>query len=94
VSRQLKQYLFGAEPTGQVTLTPNVSVTMAHFREIRLPYTLPALIGALAEVINLLGRAIRGASPDPHPVFGNAHREHRTLAHDERMCDNAQDAGI
>ena len=31
-SRQHGQYPFGAEPTGQVTLTPNVRVTMAHFR--------------------------------------------------------------
>ena len=30
--RQPKQYPFGAEPTGQVTLTSHVSVTTAHFR--------------------------------------------------------------
>jgi hypothetical protein len=65
-----------------------------YLRESASPYTLAALIGALAEVINLLGRAIRDASPDPCPVLGDAHREPRTLAHEERMCDHAHDAGI
>jgi hypothetical protein len=56
-----------------------------YLRESASPYTLPTLIGALAEVINLLGRAIRDASPDPHPMFGDAHREHRNVAHEEPM---------
>ena len=34
-----------------------------YLHESASPYTLPTLISALAEVINLLGRAIREASP-------------------------------
>jgi len=34
-----------------------------YLRESASPYTLPALIGALAEVINLLTRAIRDTGP-------------------------------
>jgi hypothetical protein len=65
-----------------------------YLRESASPYTLPALIGALAEVINLLGRAIRDGSPHPRPVSGDAHREHPNIAHEQRMCDSAEDAGI
>jgi hypothetical protein len=38
-----------------------------YLRESASPYTLPALISALAEVINLLGRAIRDVSPPASP---------------------------
>ncbi len=80
-------YLDGTQP--QITVPAE-----EYLRESASPYTLPALIGALAEVIGLLGRAIRDASPDPCPVSGDAHREHRNITHQERMRDNAQDAGI
>jgi hypothetical protein len=69
-----------------------------YLHESASPYTLPALIGALDNVITMLGRAIRDAtpqaSPDPHPVPGGAHRERRNVAHHERMCDSGKDAGI
>jgi hypothetical protein len=69
-----------------------------YLRESASPYTLPTLIGALDDVITMLGRAIRDATPqaglDPHPVPGSAHHERRNVAHDERMCDSGKDAGI
>jgi hypothetical protein len=65
-----------------------------YLRESASPYTLPALIGALDDVITMLTRAIRDASPDPCPVSGDAHREPRNAARDERRCDHAQNAGI
>jgi hypothetical protein len=69
-----------------------------YLHESASPYTLPTLIGALDNVITMLGRAIRDAtpqaSPDPHPVPGGAHRERRNVAHHERMCDSGKDAGI
>jgi hypothetical protein len=62
-----------------------------YLRESASPYTLPTLIGALAEVINLLGRAIRDASP---PASPGDYRERRNVTGEERMCDSAEDAGI
>jgi hypothetical protein len=62
-----------------------------YLRESASPYTLPTLIGALAEVINLLGCAIRDASP---PASPGAYRERRNVAHQQRMCDSDEDAGI
>jgi hypothetical protein len=62
-----------------------------YLRESSSPYTLPTLISALAEVINLLGRVVRDASP---PASPDAYRERRNLTRDGHMCDSAQDAGI
>jgi hypothetical protein len=62
-----------------------------YLRESASPYTLPALIGALAEVINLLGRAIRDASP---PASPGDYRKRRNVTGEERMCDSAEDTGI
>jgi hypothetical protein len=58
-----------------------------YLRESASPYTLPALIGALAEVINLPGRAIRDASPGDY-------RKRRNVTGEERICDSAEDTGI
>jgi hypothetical protein len=62
-----------------------------YLRESASPYTLPALISALDEVINLLGRTIRDASP---PASPGTYRERRNVTHQERTCDSGQDAGI
>ena len=62
-----------------------------YLRESASPYTLPTVISALAEVINLLGHAIRDASP---PASPDAYRERRNVTREERMCDSAEDAGI
>jgi hypothetical protein len=65
-------YLDGAQP--HITAPAE-----DYLRESASPHTLPALIGALDDVITMLTRAIRDASPDPCPVSGGAHREPRTL---------------
>jgi hypothetical protein len=49
-------YLDGAQP--QITAPAE-----DYLRESASPYTLPALIGALGEVITMLTGAIRGAGP-------------------------------
>ncbi len=41
-----------------------------YLRESASPYTLPALISALAEVIGMLGTAIRDAGPSASPAAG------------------------
>jgi hypothetical protein len=43
-----------------------------YLRESASPCTLPALISALAEMINLLGRAIRDAGPPASPAAHHA----------------------
>jgi hypothetical protein len=57
-------YLDGTQP--QITVPAE-----DYLRESASPYTLPTLIGALDDVITMLGRTIRDAtppaSPDPHP---------------------------
>ena len=53
-------YLDGTQP--QITAPAE-----DYLRESASPCTLPALISALAEVINMLGRAIRDASPPAQP---------------------------
>ena len=77
-------YLDGTQP--QITAPAE-----DYLRESSSPYTLPTIIGALAEVINLLGRAICDASP---PTSPDAYRERRNVTHEQRMCDGAEDAGI
>ena len=41
-----------------------------YLRESASPYTLPALIAALAEVITMLGTAIRDTGPPASPAAG------------------------
>ncbi len=75
-------YLDGTQP--QITAPAE-----DYLRESASPYTIPTLIGALDDVITMLGRAIRDATPPPSPdppVAGGAH--------DERGCDSGKDAGI
>ena len=62
-----------------------------YLRESASPYTLPALIGALDDVITMLTRAIRDtgplASPDPHrapPAGGRGPHQRRTAGPDLR----------
>jgi hypothetical protein len=49
-------YLDGAQP-------PITAPAEDYLRESASPYTLPALIGALGEVITMLARAIRDTGP-------------------------------
>ena len=62
-----------------------------YLRESASPCTLPALIGALDDVITMLARAIRDtgppASPDPHlvrPAGGRGPHQERTAGPDLR----------
>jgi hypothetical protein len=62
-----------------------------YLRESASPYTLPALIGALDDVITMLTRAIGDtgppASPDPHlarPADGRGPHQRRTAGTDLR----------
>jgi hypothetical protein len=52
--------------------TPQITAPAEDYlRESASPYTLPALIDALAEVINMLSRAIRDAGPPADPAAGH-----------------------
>ena len=53
-------YLDGTQP--QITAPAE-----GYLRESASPYTLPALIGALGEVVTMLTGAIRGAGPPASP---------------------------
>ena len=63
-----------------------------YLQESASPYTLPALTAALTEVINLLGRAIRDASPDPPRSATLTASTQTSLT--KSKCDSAKDAGI
>jgi hypothetical protein len=68
-------YLDGTQP--QITAPAE-----DYLRESASPYTLPALISALAEVINMPGRAIRDASPAGQPRrLPRAPKRHSRRAH-------------
>ena len=64
-------YLDGTQP--QITAPAE-----DYLRESASPYTLPALISALAEVITMLGTAIRDAGPPASPqqaCWGHDHSQ-------------------